>query len=486
MLYRNKIPIDKVDKRYKPTFHASVPSGWANDPNGLIWYNGQAHLFFQHNPYSNYWGPMHWGHLTSKDFIRWEEQPIALKPDKRYDIPFGCFSGTAIEKDSMLYLMYTGVTLSRQQQCLAYSNDGIHFKKSKRNPVINTSELPFGASKRDFRDPKVFSRDGKFYCLVGTKRNEHGDILLYQSDDLEHWNYVGNLMEIDDRPDHQPINGVFECPDYQLIDGQEILFTSPQDLQSDGNRFQNSQSSVWIAGELDFETGNYYYDQFHELDSGFDFYAPQTMRLPDGRIILIGWKECWGREYPTEKDNWVGSFTLPRELTYREGHLFQNPIHEMVRYRCNHVVVQNLDILQNEALAIDGVSGNRLELNLLIELGDAEQVGLKVLKGTFNETRLYYERKSNCFVFDRSASGVPIKGKESNTTVRKCDITAKNVFSLRVFLDVSCVEVFLQDGYSVMTGNIYADPENDVGIEFYCKGGNARIRNLEIYDIVVE
>ena len=484
MTPKKRLSAKDVDPRYKPSYHASTPAGWANDPNGLIWYNGQVHLFFQHNPYSTEWGPMHWGHLTSRDFIRWEEQPIALCPDKWYDDHNGCFSGTAIEKDGKLYLMYTGVTTDRQQQCLAVSDDGIHFEKCALNPVIKTSDLPHGASGKDFRDPKVFRRGDEYYCIIGTNMDGRGNILLYRSKELEKWEYVGDLIDCNNEVDHHPISEVYECPDIQNIDGQEILFTSPQHLPTDKDRFQNSQSSVYIAGELDLGTGHFTYDRFCEIDSGFDFYAPQTMQMPDGRTILIAWREMWGRRYPTAEDNWVGGFTLPRELTYKNGHLYQRPVREIENFRRDRVTARDILISQDRSIVIDGVNGNRIELILSIALNDAAQVGIKLFKGGSHETLLYYDRKKERFVFDRSKSGIEITGEESNTTVRVTTLPDTCMLSMHIFLDVSCLEVFLQDGRNVMTGNIYADPQLDTGIEFYSIGGSASIVKLEEYDIV--
>ena len=129
----------KVNDRYKQKYHANVPSGWANDPNGMIYFDGKIHFFFQHYPYDSRWGTMHWGHFTSDDFIKWEEQPIALRPDQDYEVICGCCSGNTIEKDGRLYLMYTAAQPERQRQCMAVSTDGIHFTTpaSSESPVTN-------------------------------------------------------------------------------------------------------------------------------------------------------------------------------------------------------------------------------------------------------------------------------------------------------------------------------------------------------------
>ena len=149
-----------MSRSFRPRYHASVLSGWANDPNGTVVYNGKAHLFFQHYPHRPSWGTMHWGHFTTSDFIHWEQQPIALTPDRDYEALCGCCSGTAIERDGDLYLLYTAAQPDLQRQCMAVSRDGLRFEKNPENPIITARDLSPEIAPADFRDPKVFRRDG--------------------------------------------------------------------------------------------------------------------------------------------------------------------------------------------------------------------------------------------------------------------------------------------------------------------------------------
>lgn len=172
----------EVVDEYRNHFHLMAPVGWINDPNGFIYFRGEYHLFYQFYPYDSVWGPMHWGHAKSKDLLHWEELPVALAPGESYDKD-GCFSGSAIEKDGKLYLMYTGHTVVgeqvRQVQCLAVSEDGIVFKKYAQNPIIAEEHIADVAQIDDFRDPKVFQREGHFYSVVAAKTAEsRGQILL--------------------------------------------------------------------------------------------------------------------------------------------------------------------------------------------------------------------------------------------------------------------------------------------------------------------
>ena len=159
-----------MSKSYRPKYHASVPSGWANDPNGTIFYNGKAHLFFQHYPHKPEWGTMHWGHFTTTDFVHWTTLPVALVPDQDYEVLCGCCSGSAIEKDGKLYLIYTAAQPELQRQCLAVSEDGgVTFVKRQDNPILTAGMLSEEVSELDFRDPHLFMKDGLYYFVAGAR-----------------------------------------------------------------------------------------------------------------------------------------------------------------------------------------------------------------------------------------------------------------------------------------------------------------------------
>ena len=163
----------KVNKKYRLKFHLMGECGWINDPNGFVYYNGVYHCFFQYNPFEPFWNATYWSHAISDDMIKWEYMPIALAPDKDYDKD-GCFSGSAIEKDGKLYLIYTGHINKNhnnyiQTQCLAFSEDGITFQKYTNNPIINLNDLPDDSNKKDFRDPKVFKTDDYYYMVIASQ-----------------------------------------------------------------------------------------------------------------------------------------------------------------------------------------------------------------------------------------------------------------------------------------------------------------------------
>ena len=265
-----------------------------NDPNGFVQYKGQYHMFYQHFPYKSVWGPMHWGHAVSRDLISWTYLPVALAPDQTYDKD-GCFSGSAMEKDGRLYLMYTGHIITGpdkdnnyiQKQNMAVSSDGVVFEKLADNPVIDNSQIPEGASLKDFRDPKVFERDGSYYVVLGSNDGKgNGQILLYRSEDLIHWTFVNVMAQSDGT-----LGDNWECPDLFALGGRDVLLMSPQRVPAQGDDYRNLHSTTYMLGELDTVSGKFHYDAYLPVDYGFDFYAPQTTRDDQGRRIMIGWMD---------------------------------------------------------------------------------------------------------------------------------------------------------------------------------------------------
>ena len=476
---------------YRPKYHASVRSGWGNDPNGMIYYNGKAHLFFQHYPHAPEWGIMHWGHFTTEDFVHWKEEPIALYPDQEYEQDLGCWSGTSIEIDGRLYLAYTCSRPGMQRQCFAWSEDGgMTFQKFEENPVVTAEQMNGGFSAGDFRDPKVFRHEDSYYMIAGTRlfrKGMHtcGNLVLMRSQDLKAWSFVGVMLHQQDGfpSEYFNLDGCYECPDRILSNGKEILLSSPQCLPQMGNRYQNKHCVVYISGQTDFETGRFHIDEYQDLDSGFDLYAPQTMTLPDGRIIMIAWKEMWARTHYTKEQGFVGTYTLPRELEYRDGRLYQYPVREIEQFRGAKTQLEQIR-LHDGGFEISGFEGNVYELNLTMKREDAARMGVRILKGPDHETCIYLDALERTVVFDRTKGGREIRGEEADNCVRKCDIERIDTVDLRIFVDVTSVEVFVDGGRYTFTGNVYPE-EGDRGIEFFAQGGSCIIEKAVRYELDV-
>lgn len=294
-------------------YHFEPQKGWINDPNGLIFYKGRYHAFFQYNPYSTHWDTMHWGHAVSDDLIHWEELPVALTPDQEYENSGGCFSGSAVEKDGKLYLFYTSVSKKYgQTQSVAFSEDGITFHKYEGNPVI--SHFPPEGSE-DFRDPKVTKIGNVYYMVCASGKDGVGKVLLYSSQNLLDWKYEGVLHE------GKEYGEVLECPDFFPLGEKYMLMFSQMG--------RDTESTMFVYGDFDgknFEPISRYTPQV-----GPHFYAPQTFEDKKGRRILIGWLynkderlNC-GAEY-------AGAFTIPCTLEMKDGNLYMYPVEEVHEY----------------------------------------------------------------------------------------------------------------------------------------------------------
>lgn len=294
-------------------YHFEPQRGWMNDPNGLCYFKGQYHAFFQHNPYAPKWDTMHWGHAVSKDLIHWTETDIALYPDREYEDKGGCYSGSAMEKDGKLHLFYTGVSHRLgQAQAMAYSEEGLHFVKYEGNPVI--PHAPFiaeGSVTKDFRDPKVIDAFGRYYMVCGTCRDGVGQVLLYVSENLTEWKYLGVAYESD------KFGGTLECPDlYPLGDRWVLMFSAMKPTVA---------ATVFVVGDFDGKCFTPERETYSEF--GRDFYAPQTLLAPDGRRMMIGWYYHWGKPL-TEGNEVAGALSIPRELSLVDGHVVNLPVCE--------------------------------------------------------------------------------------------------------------------------------------------------------------
>lgn len=304
--------------KYRPERHITPKKGWINDPNGFAWFAGRFHLYAQHYPYDTQWGPMHWLHFSSDDLIHWKEEGIALKPDQPYDDEFGCFSGSAIEKDGKLYVLYTGCSHGKQTQCLAVSEDGYAFSKYEGNPVIGEKELPEGYLIADFRDPKVFFRDGKYYVLLVSRHKDgYSSILLYSSPDLLHYEFVGVVKELHNCQE----GGMVECPDILSYGDKDVLLYSLQHPESKDGEFENAFCVAYAVGKLDLKTGKFLQEGEEKLlDRGWDCYATHSLQK-DGKSYLVYWEAAWDSKYPSKKEGYAGQLSLIKEAELVDGEL---------------------------------------------------------------------------------------------------------------------------------------------------------------------
>jgi len=458
---------NQIPKEARPEFHLSPYIGWMNDPNGFSWYDGKYHMFYQYHPYSMQWGPMHWGHAVSEDLLHWHHVPVALAPDAPYD-EAGCFSGTAITMpDGKQLLVYTGVhreeqedgtTVDIQKQCVAIG-DGLNYEKYEKNPVLTKKDLPKGGRKEDFRDPKIFRGENGLYNMLAVNRDETegGQVLLYKSKDALQWNYVGKVAE-----NHNRLGLMWECPDLFSLGDKDILVLSAQEMLPEGLEFHNGFGTFALIGSFDEKTGKFTEESFQSLDYGLDFYAPQSILTPDGRRVMIGWMQNWDTVAPPQSNvYWAGQMSLPRELTMKNGRIYQNPIRELLEYRSEEKVSGEWELLDEE-LEIHGVDGRLVDMTVDVEAGDLSEIyhrfAIQFAKNDRFYTSISFRPKESVLRIDRKFSG----SRRGIIHQRRSRVEHENgKIRLRLIIDRYSVEIFVNDGEQVLTAALQTQLDAD-------------------------
>ena len=418
---------------YRQQFHLQPPVGWLNDPNGLCVYGGQYHAFFQYGPFDVTGGVKHWGHAVSKDLLHWEPLPVMHYPDEPFDC-HGVYSGSALIEGTEMYLYYTGnvkhpgdfdyIKQGRGHNlCLAVSHDGKTV--TSKQCLLYNKDYPAGLTCH-VRDPKVFAYEGKYYMVLGARTLEDkGEVLVLESIDKLHWNHINTLTT------PEPFGYMWECPDLFCLDGQWYLAVSPQ-----GIACQNVYGCGYFAVYGDWRA-HCTLGEFHEMDAGFDYYAPQSFVDENGRRIQIGWMGMPDADYgnaPTVAHGWQHCFTVPRLLTKGPGGtLLQTPVPELDARR--------------SAAALTLRNGEEASLSPCFDLtaAPAGDFALTVARGV---ELVYTEQDSTCvlqFTDPAQASG---------RTQRRTKLSAP-CRSVRVVGDRSSLEIFLNDGAAVFSTRYY-------------------------------
>ncbi|EKZ6359922.1 sucrose-6-phosphate hydrolase [Klebsiella aerogenes] len=425
----NHQPRVRRDNHY-PQWHLAPVCGLLNDPNGFIHFDGRYHLFYQWNPLACDHSYKGWGHWSSPDLLHWRHEPIALLPEEEYD-QNGCYSGSAIDNDGILTLCYTGNVKfndgSRTAwQCLATQNPDGTFRK--QGPVL---ALPSGYSGH-VRDPKVW-RDGDRWLMVLGARDlaDRGKVLLFSSADLMQWHSHGEIAG-------SGLNGLkdggymWECPDLFPLGDRYILLSCPQGLPREAQRFLNTYPAVWMQGHFDKTAATWRHGAIEELDSGFEFYAPQTTLAEDGRRLLVGWMGVPDGEemqQPTRAHGWIHQMTCLRELSWRHGTLYQNPVRELAALRGEAQGWQSEPLaLQPMELAFEVAPDDAL----MLDFAGALQLSLD---------------RRGVRLARRSLVADTVDYRYWRGTAHK----------LQILIDRSSVEIFINDGVGVMSSRFFAD-----------------------------
>ncbi|MGX1192408.1 glycoside hydrolase family 32 protein [Metabacillus sp. SLBN-84] len=475
-----------LSEKYRPQFHFSPKEKWMNDPNGMVYFKGEYHLFYQYHPYSTVWGPMHWGHAVSRDLIHWEHLPVALYPDEHGAI----FSGSAVvdwenstgffDDEPGLVAVYTshdtypGTDRARQRQCLAYSSDnGRTWSKYSGNPVLADE------SKTDYRDPKVFWHmdTQRWIMILATGQSA----TIYKSENLIDWQFASAFAE----GSHA---GFWECPDLFPLpagEGKEkwVMLVS---LGDTGDYSEGSRTQYFI-GEFDGETfvNDREKDGVLWLDHGRDNYAGVSFSdLPDRRIYM-GWMSNWRYANQVPTGEWRGAMTFPRELSLSAGrdglHLIQKPVPEIQDLRkagktCHHLFVS----ADNQAVI--PLKGSLMELNLEAEFEGNAGLELMIIHSETERTVIRYDPQSEILSADRTHSGES-DFSASFPAVQNAPLKMKNrSIRLKLLLDASSIEVFGNDGECAITFLIFSQHEEGV-LQVASKGGTVHVKSLDVHEL---
>ena len=493
---------------YRPVYHHTPLYGWMNDPNGMVYKDGEYHLYFQYNPYGSKWGNMHWGHSVSTDLVHWNH----LKPAIARDTLGHIFSGsTVVDKDNTagygnnaMIALYTSASDEHGQiQCMAYStDDGRTYTKYEKNPVL----VPFDGLK-DFRDPKVFwyEPDKKWVMIVSADK----EMRFYATQNLKDWEYMSAFGKGYGAQPNQ-----FECPDFiQLpVDGDKNKMKWVMLVNiNPGCMFGGSATEYFVG---DFDGKEFTCDTKPEvvkwLDYGKDHYAAVCISNTGERIISIPWMSNWQYANVTPIRQYRGANGLPRELSLytKDGQIYvaADVVKEVKALRKD---TRSFDpITVKDEYKIDEIvpqTDGAYELEMDITPNISGVAGFDLMNAKGEVAKIYLDMKSGKLVMDRTASGLVAFGEKSEPHAKETDdhrkamsVNYQNDFALgtwaplslcegktyhlNVFVDKCSVEIFVDGGRIAMTNLVFpTEPYNT--LRFYTEGGEAQVSNMKVYKL---
>ena len=470
------------DEVYRPRVHFSPKAHWINDPNGLVYHKGVYHLFYQYHPFSSVWGPMHWGHATSSDLVHWKEQPIALYPDSLGYI----FSGSAVV-DKMntsgfgkngkapLVAIFTHHDMVKekqnrsdvQTQSIAYSlDDGRTWTKYAGNPVIKNPGII------DFRDPKVMWYAPQKKWVMTLAAQDH--IAFYSSPDLKTW-----AKESEFGKEAGAHGGVWECPDLITLDdnGKQrwVLIVNINPGAPNGG----SGTQYFIG---DFDGKNFTTNQTNArwMEYGPDNYAGVTWSNTGKRKILIGWMSNWLYANLVPTETWRNATTIPRELKLKHAgediFLVSQPVPELSKIQSKPVVIQNLRLTGDIDIA-KKTGKIKIPCRINLSLDEINDFSLTIANEAGEEVVVGYDKKQKQYFIDRTKSGKTDFQKNFAARHFAPRLSSNAKMTMSLVIDVSSVELFADDGLTVMTSLFFPNkPYSQIHIQ---SPGNTTISKFE-------
>ena len=438
----------------RPRYHLMSASRWIGDPNGPIVYNGEYHMFFQHNPYADSGARCSWGHAKSSDLARWKRLPIALTNGPQNYDSMHVASGCCVVHDGLPTILYTGMRAlcngpkqRSEVQCIAHSHDGmVSWTKYPGNPVVA------GPPRDDlvgFRDPFAWREEDTWYIVVGSGiKGEGGTALLYRSKDLTRWEYMHPLCV--------GFGEMWECPNFFPLGAKHVLVVSPYD------------SVRYAIGT--YRDHHFSPESWHDLDLGGrrNFYAPNGLEDDQGRRIVWGWIQGGGTAgYP-----WDGVLSLPRILTLRsDGRLGMSPVPELHALRGTQVHLEDVLVTPDTPNLLADIEGKSLEIIVEFELMDATSFGLLVRRSPDGEeaTPVGYDSVRKQLISGDRSGGFELLADED--TLR-----------MQVFVDNSIIEIYV-NGRICFTNRVYPRRPDSLGLSLFADGGSVRINSFDCWEM---
>ncbi|WP_338783655.1 glycoside hydrolase family 32 protein [Streptomyces sp. DG1A-41] len=459
-----------------PAVHVRPPRNWINDPNGLVFHDGQYHVFFQYNPYAPRHATIHWGHFRSPDLITWEELPVALAPTPGGHDTDGCFSGNAVSVDGRLVAFYSAHRDDRwwQPVATAQSTDG-GYTWTKR-PELLIPQPP--AETTMYRDPYVWQQDGRWRMLVGSALADgRGAAQLYESGDLEHWVHLGPFHTSSPAGTADPVG--WECPQYATFGDRGVLVVS--DWTEQGGP---SHVTVHAGRE---EHGRFTATASPvRLDHGPDFYAPALLKTPDeDRWLLWGWSwearaDSWSGEA-----GWAGVLTLPRELTLADdGTVGQRPARELLALRGDRVVHHTGQVTPSRPTEL-GEVGRTFDLTAVLTPDPTGTSGLRLITSSDGAEYLdiSLDPTAGHLIVDRSHASLDARAQAGAYALPSPALKAPGApVELRVVVDRSIAEVYLSTGQA-LTLRFYPVGDGPWRLQARTGGRGGRAFTVEAWDL---
>ncbi|WP_020006109.1 glycoside hydrolase family 32 protein [Salinicoccus albus] len=465
--------IDTVQESpWRQNYHVQPVTGLLSHPSGFVYHDGLYHLFYQWSPLDSHHGIEYWYHVTSEDLAVFTNRGVKIRPDSIYD-SHGASSGSAFVIDEQVHIFYTGRRILGKGAAVPYQMHAVMDDRLKVRkdvfPLIDS--VPEGFTE-SFKDPAIWEEADVFYMILGAQTiTDYGRAAVYSTEASSAFEYRGMI-----RTDLEAFGFLWESPDFFTIDGVDVLAFCPHGIDRYQYSYWNAYQSGYIMGRLYRGTLVMDHGEFHEFDHGFDFYAPRTTVGKNGEQVLIGMMGIAGTAYPTDTYHWANCMTLPRVVTLGNGRLRQNPISALEKLRHNEISA--VGYITHHPRKMKDFYGESYELLVDIKENNATEIYINLRTSRKEATSLIYNTEKRLLTLDIGFSGEqPLNVDGTKRSV----VLEEDLNDLRVFVDVSSIEIFVNQGEAVMSSRIFPS-DRATGVELSTEIGDCFL-SLTKYDL---